>query len=673
MKVFYNCILIPLLFLLFLLPSTLYAQKEAELFDVDTTLYNYYQKCKNNTDNASVLMMCDTLYKMAAQHSDLRMQAVALSTKMDYYYYAKNLDSIKAHVRYVMDFAKKTNQPKYYYFAWGKRLIVYYINQGLYTMALFESEKMLKEAQADKDMAGISTCYNALSTIYTAKLQREQAFKYQMEQALLIEKYKLDDYNESMVYLSISSYMSDKDNSEEAFKWLQKAEEEAKNSSHEFYVMLEYMHYYLCVDNVTLAKKYMDDALQMYSSDKSLKRLLVSLLSNQVTYYRHTKQYAKALSTLRLQQKEEVKRDRLVFSRQRIKTMGDLHWLMNNKDSAAAYYLEYLTVDDSVRIAEDQKTAGEFAMLLNVEKLNAENSELILNANLQQLRSRKTIIILLVLVLAVAFILLYRENRHNKKLQQSENLLLHKNIDLRTSESELRVAKEMAEAASHMKTTFIQNMSHEIRTPLNSIVGFSQVLAALVENNVEAKEYSSIIETNSHNLLKLVSDVLAVSTYDSADNHFEIETINVNMLCETNVDLIRSSLKEGVVIEYVGDNDNDSYMILSNETGFSLILNNLLLNAAKFTQQGRITLAYKMLREDNKMILTVTDTGCGIPYEHHQKVFDRFVKMNDFSQGTGLGLALCKIVASKLNGEIHIDSTYTSGARFVLTLPIDNK
>lgn len=673
MRIFCNGVLIDLLFLLFLLPSTLYAQKEAELFDVDTTLYNYYQKCKDNIDNASVLIMCDTLYTMAAKHSDQRMQAVALSTKMDYYYYAKNIDSLKAHVRYVMDFGKKTNQPKYYYFAWGKRLIVYYINQGLYTMALFESEKMLKEAQVENDMAGISTCYNALSTIYTAKTQRAQAFKYQMEQALLIEKHKLDDYNESMVYLSVSSYLSDKEKLEEAFKWLQKADETANNVTHEFYVILEYIHYYLCVDNEKLAKKYMDDAVQMYNTDKSLKRLIVSLLSSQVNYYRYTKQYAKALSTLRLQQTEEEKRDKRVFSRQRIRTMGDLHWMMNNKDSAAFYYMEYLTVDDSVRIAAEQKTAGEFAMLLNVEKLNAENSELTLNSNLQQLRSRKTIIILLVLVLAVAFILLYRENRHNNKLQQSEDLLLQKNIDLRTSEGELRLAKEMAEAASLMKSTFIQNMSHEIRTPLNSIVGFSQVLAALVENNTDAKEYSSIIEANSHDLLKLVSDVLALSEYDSAENRFDIEAVDVSMLCETNIDLIRSSLKEGVVIEYIGDDNCGSSTIYSNENGFSVILHNLLHNAMKFTRQGQISLAYKMVHEDNKMILTVTDTGCGIPREQQERVFDRFVKLNDFAQGTGLGLALCKIVANKLNGEIHIDSTYTSGARFVLTLPIDNK
>lgn len=163
------------LILLFIFPS-LAAQNanEAKEFQIDSTLHAYYARCKENLKSPIVLSMSDTLFQMSKAKKDKRMQAVAISTKLEYYYYQGMADSIMAHVNHVKAFAKATNQPKYYYFAWGKRLIMSYIKRGMFTTALYEANKMLKEAQQSNEKAGLATCYNCLGNIYVMRKMNGQ-------------------------------------------------------------------------------------------------------------------------------------------------------------------------------------------------------------------------------------------------------------------------------------------------------------------------------------------------------------------------------------------------------------------------------------------------------------------------------------------------------------------
>ena len=157
------------LFLFLFFTASVKAQKEAKDFNVDSTLYAYYQRCQECLLQPVVLSMSDTLYRMAEERHDKRMQAVAISTQLDYHYFqATNEDSIIYYTNKVKDFAKATQQPKYYYFAWSNRLILYYLKNGRTNIALYEAQKMLKEAQEEDDKTGLSRCYNIMSQIYTA-------------------------------------------------------------------------------------------------------------------------------------------------------------------------------------------------------------------------------------------------------------------------------------------------------------------------------------------------------------------------------------------------------------------------------------------------------------------------------------------------------------------------
>lgn len=243
-----------------------------------------------------------------------------------------------------------------------------------------------------------------------------------------------------------------------------------------------------------------------------------------------------------------------------------------------------------------------------------------------------------------------------------------KNNELLCSQEELKYAKEQAEDGSRMKSEFIQNMSHEIRTPLNSIVGFSQILSSYFSDNDDTKEYAHIIEQNSTSLLQLVNDVLDLSYLDGEREIPAQSIAEITGVCQTCIDQVRSKLKPDVQLIFTPEREN--FTMQTNPDRISQILMNLLQNAAKFTQEGSVTLTYHIREEEKVILFSVTDTGIGIPADKQEAVFERFTKLDSFVPGTGLGLSISRLIAEKMGGSLLIDSTYTTGCRFILTLPL---
>lgn len=195
------------LFLILFFTTTAKAQKEAETFNVDSTLYEYYQRCQEYLLEPVVLSMSDTLFRMAGERHDERMQAVAIATRLDYYYFqGTNEDSVIHYTNKVKEFAKATHQPKYYYFAWANRLVTYYLKTSRTNIALYEVQNMLKEAQKEDDKTGLSRCYNIMSQIYTIKRFDSMAFEWRLKEIELTEKYNIENYNISQTYAQIANY-----------------------------------------------------------------------------------------------------------------------------------------------------------------------------------------------------------------------------------------------------------------------------------------------------------------------------------------------------------------------------------------------------------------------------------------------------------------------------------
>ena len=237
---------------------------------------------------------------------------------------------------------------------------------------------------------------------------------------------------------------------------------------------------------------------------------------------------------------------------------------------------------------------------------------------------------------------------------------------------EAEQARQKAENADKLKSLFLQNVSHEIRTPLNAIVGFTGVLNSGEDMGLseeERKEMLGLIETNTELLTTLVNDILDLSKLESDTYTLCPSSVKVNQLCRNTLQSIKERVHAGVELrleepEYAAD-----IVFTTDAARLQQVLTNFLTNACKYTEQGSITLAYKVIEENGGIQFSVTDTGCGIPPEKAEQVFTRFEKLDSFKQGTGIGLNICRRIADLVGGRVFVDTTYTGGARFVFIHP----
>ena len=231
-------------------------------------------------------------------------------------------------------------------------------------------------------------------------------------------------------------------------------------------------------------------------------------------------------------------------------------------------------------------------------------------------------------------------------------------------EEDLIKARIRAEEADQMKSAFLANMSHEIRTPLNAIVGFSTLISES-EDKEEIKEFAKIIHANNELLLNLINDILDMSKIEAGILDFLYTEVEINELIQTLWRSYRFKIKEGV--EFRTELPAESYIIHTERNRLSQVLANFINNACKYTFEGMITIGYEIRKDD--IYFFVTDTGKGIAEENISRVFDRFAKLDSFTQGTGLGLSICELIIKHLGGEIGVESSVGKGSTFWCTVP----
>ena len=232
-------------------------------------------------------------------------------------------------------------------------------------------------------------------------------------------------------------------------------------------------------------------------------------------------------------------------------------------------------------------------------------------------------------------------------------------------QKELKAARIKAEESDRLKSAFLANMSHEIRTPLNAIVGFSKLItyATSVE---EKNQYSEIIERNSEMLLNLFNDILDLASLEADSLKFNIRPIKLIDICLQLEQQFCHKTQNGVKL-ILDDVDADMYTS-GDWNRIIQIISNLLSNAAKFTLKGEIHFGYR--EKEDFVEFYVKDSGIGIPAARIATIFRRFGKVNDFVQGTGLGLTLCRMLVEKMGGRIWLRSQEGQGSRFYFTLPL---
>ena len=318
---------------------------------------------------------------------------------------------------------------------------------------------------------------------------------------------------------------------------------------------------------------------------------------------------------------------------------------------------EYAALLDSARLKNINDKLEDLEIQKRVDELVIEKKalEIDLQKSRNQLYMFLSLFILAISSAVFVAFRLWKINSLYKKLQESNRLVI--------------LASEKAQESEKMKNAFIKNMCHEVRTPLNAINGFAELIATEDNTLEEKQEFSKIIFENCNHITSMMNSVLEIAQLDSNKDDLPLSGVNIHLLCSCEMEQIKR-LYGKPDIEYRLEGNREKDLAFTNQSHFSLILSHLLNNANKFTEKGNITLSYEPEEEQNRMVVSITDTGCGISPDKREWIFERFTKADDFVPGSGLGLYLCRQIAHRLKGNIYVDPDYTTGLRIILTIPL---
>lgn len=611
------------------------------------------------------------LIQVAGKSDSIDYFYLAASSLGRYYCNTGQLDSLSYWDSIVDSVAKARKEVPEALFEFRNYTCRYYLINGDYELAMNEAvrQQMLSEKEDNKQ--GLITSSENLGLIYLL-IGRDSAALDAFEKGLEVLKELGDqpDYEiQLMSYMPISYLKLAKlDKAKEMLNYfgtlLQKMERSSYYSNnypfrrkkcllYSFYIEL-----YVAQNNrrkaseaVKKASSYMQDNI---GAD-------VSSVYNQAMarYYYFIKDYQQALVSI-----DKVLKLKEMVDLMKLKV--EILRIIGRKDEALEVCKKMLELVEQSNINAFNRQLNQLRVLHELNEKEKQAREL--DFQRVQLSHKQKQLLGVSLLLVLLLILLYMLFRYANRTRKLKNDLQKERVSLIESGKNLRIAKDKAEEADRLKTSFLANISHEIRTPLNAIVGFSQLLEDASDE--ERAEFIKIISNNSELLLSLVNDVLDLSRLEADSFALVLKECKVQDCCQNALDSIRHRVAEGVKLTFTHP-EKDFYMTID-PLRLQQLLVNLLVNATKFTTEGEINLDFRVDEEKQEVVFSVTDTGIGIPLDKQESIFNRFEKVDEFKQGTGLGLSICRVIASRFKGTVKVDSSYTKGARFVFIIPLTN-
>lgn len=308
---------------------------------------------------------------------------------------------------------------------------------------------------------------------------------------------------------------------------------------------------------------------------------------------------------------------------------------------------------DSAIILYQRDAAMELTTIYNTQQKEKEIVE-----QRSRLTHQRYLAIVIVLVLVIIFFILIIFFRHQASMR------------LRKAYAKLEIANERIKESSRMKTSFIQQMSHEIRTPLNILSGFTQIITTpgMELDEETRKDINSKIMDNTKRITELVNKILELSDISSKTIIERNDDLPVLHIATQAINSVIAKGEAKIPIDTKIDESVNQLTIKTNEQAVTHALLMLLDNAEHFTKEGSITLIIN--QQDDKVRFIVEDTGIGIPANEAEHIFEEFVQLNEYEVGTGIGLTVARSICRRLGGDVVLDTNYTAGARFVMTLPL---
>ncbi|MDE5942180.1 MAG: HAMP domain-containing histidine kinase [Muribaculaceae bacterium] len=387
----------------------------------------------------------------------------------------------------------------------------------------------------------------------------------------------------------------------------------------------------------------------------------------QIFYAMFSKNYAEALDLIgkygAMPYNANIRRQILRMTIECAEAVGDKEALLD----ASREYNSLLekVLDD--RMVEKYK---EYEIVYDIHRLKAEHSRATLMMQHRQLLMAVVCAVVLLVLLVVVAVLWRRSRGLARRNAAVSDELRAERDNLRLSQNELMKARDEARQASRIKSDFIKNMSSEVSVPLHTINEYTNLIIDCSEAGMKSylRHFADMVAQSADVLTTIVNDVLNLSEIDSDSLHVEKKPSQLRYLCEIAADSVKHRVKSGVSLKVAEGLPDVS--VVTDPQRILQVLVQLLKNAAKFTTEGSIEIGFKVDDGNDRVEIYVSDSGPGIPPDFSERIFERFVKLDSNSSGIGIGLSVARLVTERLGGVLELDTDYTGGARFVITLPV---
>ena len=568
------------------------------------------------------------------------------------------IDSVICWSENILPVIKTNNRNDENYFLLQLQLANAYTLRGDISLAIDRARLMYEEAKETEYEFGIAVANQAIGDAYTIANQCDKALDSYRDALKELNHLSQQHPYRIQLLLKISNALQRKGQLEKAQKILHDIEQTLQKQPDYatcFFANIEKANY--AISHGHLSKAYLKEAAAYLHNMDSIYRIhpekfyCFHLKYTTAAYYRAMGNWNRMYWNKALQLYEELRQEYTVnkqsaYYRWITQETIYLYKIQGKSMAACLLYQELYSIVDTL-------TAEGYVRQINILRAKYQIDQMEIASREEHNKFITGILtgsILLVFIFIIITIML-------RKQRQEIALSTQKLEHLRTN----------AENATSAKSIFLSNMSHEIRTPLNALSGFSSLLTEENLDNETRRQCNEVILQNSELLLKLINDVIDLSSLEFGKIQFCINKYNVVNICRNVIDTVSKIKQTQAAICFI--TELESMDIETDDARLQQVLINLLINATKFTSQGSIILE---LRKQSKqeLLFFVTDTGCGIPKEKQAAIFRRFEKLNENAQGSGLGLSICQLIIEHIGGKIWIDSDYTGGSRFFFTHPI---
>lgn len=629
--------------------------KGEKRIDAYYRLYDISSRCNNQKEERRCLQ--DYLNETIKQHN-IEYEAKARYDLMCYYYNYSLKDSLIDKTPEELAFMHDNKCWEQYYQTWSLLIIMYIINEKNNT-GLRQEKLMYEDATKRKNKYGVALALYGMGMAYDNLSFTSEAKKAYLRcinimnhlnkiptEILEVYSYYCDVLKKDKEYgKMISTTDTWMQTMQKLFKdgQIGNNDENFENSFWVCYYRVSRAQAELGLGHIKEAEVLLNKANKCAQIERGMVQTYV--YETIIELYIKKKNYPKALAYI----EEETKLFKgmndmpgvLRILENKAQVMEALH---QYKESSLMYKTLYLK-QDSINEKDAKNQLNELNTLYRLDEITMQH---------QLSRNRYAIIFSISIILALIVFIFYR------------HLMTHR---LKQKNEQLTIARDQAQESLRMKSDFIKNISHEIRTPLNILCGFTQIISdpTLKMSDEELQAANSQIITNTDRITLLINTMLELSECSSNNVIERNDKISCKMLCSISIERSKILSDKDIEFEYIND-INPDVDIITNRTYATRAIRLLIHNAIKFTPHGKIILHSYI--EDNKLNIAVTDNGPSIPPEEAEHIFEEFVQLNDYSEGVGIGLTVCRSIIRRLGGNVVLDTEFKDGCRFIITFPV---